>query len=68
MPAVAKKKKRKMYFGQVTEDAIIKYNKETDPIVRNEIYNESKVPLIYDCQNKIKKDPESKTVLDCLGS
>ena len=41
MPAVAKKKKRKMYFGQVTEDAIIKYNKETDPIVRNEIYNES---------------------------
>ena len=26
MPAV--KKKRKMYFGQVTEDAIIKYNKE----------------------------------------
>ena len=41
MPAVAKKKKRKMYFGQVTEDAIIKYNKETDPIVRNQIYNES---------------------------
>ena len=39
MPAV--KKKRKMYFGQVTEDAIIKYNKETDPIVRNQIYNES---------------------------
>ena len=39
MPAV--KKKRKMYFGQVTEDAIIKYNKETDPIKRNEIYNES---------------------------
>ncbi len=34
----------------------------------DEIYNESKVPLIYDCQNKIKKDPESKTVLDCLGS
>ena len=39
MPAV--KKKRKMYFGQVTEDAIIKYNKETDPIIRNQIYNES---------------------------
>ena len=39
MPAV--KKKRKMYFGQVTEDAIIKYNKQTDPIIRNEIYNES---------------------------
>ena len=41
MPAVAQKKKRKMYFGQVTEDAIIKYNKETDPIIRNQIYNES---------------------------
>ena len=40
MPAVAQKKKRKMYFGQVTEDAIIKYNKETDPIIRNQIYNE----------------------------
>ena len=39
MPEV--KKKRKMYFGQVTEDAIIKYNKQTDPIIRNEIYNES---------------------------
>ena len=41
MPAVAKKPKRKMYFGQVTEDAIIKYNNETDPIIRNDIYNES---------------------------
>ena len=39
MPAI--KKKRKMYFGQVTEDAIIEYNKETDPIIRNQIYNES---------------------------
>ena len=39
MPAI--KKKRKMYFGQVTEDAIIKYNNETDPIIRNDIYNES---------------------------
>jgi|TARA_B100000424_G_C22913846_1_gene486188 hypothetical protein len=36
-----RKKKSKMYFGQVTEDAIIKYNNETDPIVRNQIYNES---------------------------
>jgi len=41
MPAAAKKPKRKMYFGQVTEDAIIKYNNETDPIIRNDIYNES---------------------------
>ena len=41
MPEVAKKPKRKMYFGQVTEDAIIKYNKETEPLIRNTIYNES---------------------------
>jgi len=34
----------------------------------NEIYKKSKVPLIYDCQNKIKKDPNSKTILDSLGS
>ena len=35
-----KKKKRKMYFGQVTEDAIIRYNKADDPILRNKIYND----------------------------
>ena len=39
MPVIDKKnvtvikKKRKMYFGQATEDAIIKYNKETDPMI-----------------------------------
>jgi hypothetical protein len=40
MPTVVKKKKRKMYFGQVTEDAIIRYNKADDPILRNKIYND----------------------------
>ena len=39
MPAI-KKKKRKMYFGQITEDAIIRYNKSDDPIIRNRIYND----------------------------
>ena len=34
----------------------------------NEIYKKSKVPLIYDCQNKIKNDLNSKTILDCLGN
>jgi len=34
----------------------------------NEVYKKSKVPLIYDCQNKIKNDPNSKTILDCLGN
>ncbi len=34
----------------------------------NEVYKKSKVPLIYDCQNKIKRDSNSKTILDCLGN
>ena len=33
-----------------------------------EIYKESKVPLIYDCQNKIKKINNSKTTLKFLGA
>ena len=33
-----------------------------------EIYDKSLVPFIYDCQNKIHKNPSSKTILDCLGS
>lgn len=32
------------------------------------IYKESKVPLIYDCQNKIKKIDSSKTNLKFLGA
>jgi hypothetical protein len=40
MATVAKKKKRKMYFGQVTEDAIVRYNKSDDTILRNTIYND----------------------------
>jgi UDP-N-acetyl-D-glucosamine dehydrogenase len=34
----------------------------------DEIYRNSKVPIIYDCQNKIKIDPNSRTILDCLGA
>ena len=30
----------KIYFGQPTEDAIIEYNAEESPIVRNQIYND----------------------------
>jgi hypothetical protein len=36
-----KKKVSKNYFTQETENAIVRYNSETDPIVRNKIYNES---------------------------
>ena len=38
MPRKAKKKN--YYFHQGTEDAIIRYNKSDDPILRNTIYNE----------------------------
>jgi len=34
----------------------------------DEIYHNSKVPLIYDCQNKIIQDKNSKTTLDGLGN
>jgi len=33
-----------------------------------EIYKESKIPLLYDCQNKIKKINNSKTTLKFLGA
>ena len=33
-----------------------------------EIYKESKVPLLYDCQNKIKKIDNSNTTLKFLGA
>jgi len=33
-----------------------------------EIYERSLVPFIYDCQNKILKNPKSKTTLDFLGN
>ena len=35
-----KKAKSRMYFTQVTEDAIVRYNKSEDPILRNTIYND----------------------------
>ena len=38
--AKAKKAKRKLYFTQGTEDAIVRHNKETRPHMRERIYNE----------------------------
>ena len=32
-----------------------------------EIYKNSLVPIIYDCQNKLIKNPDSKTILEFLG-
>ncbi len=34
----------------------------------DEIYKKSLVPVLYDCQNKVIKDPKSKTILKYLGS
>ena len=33
-----KKAKRKVYFGQEVQDAIIEYNSSTSSTIRNEIY------------------------------
>ena len=35
---IVKKKKRKVYFGQEVQDAIIEYNASSDDIERNHIY------------------------------
>ena len=35
---IVKKKKRKVYFGQEVQDAVVEYNSSTDDIERNEIY------------------------------
>ncbi len=34
----------------------------------DEIYKKSLIPVLYDCQSKMKKDPKSKTILKSLGS
>ena len=35
-----RKAKKKQYFTQETENAIIRYNNSNDPVIRNRIYNE----------------------------
>ena len=35
-----RRKKSKMYFGQPVQDAIIRYNESTNPVVKNRIYGE----------------------------
>ena len=35
---IVKKKKRKVYFGQEVQDAVVEYNSSTDANERNEIY------------------------------
>ena len=40
MPRKAKKGSPRYYFHQGTEDAILRHNKETRPVIRERIYNE----------------------------
>ena len=40
MPRKAKKGSARYYFTQKTEDAIIRYNNEERPVIRNRIYND----------------------------
>jgi hypothetical protein len=42
-----KKKKQNIYFTQETEDAIIQYNKSSDPLERNIIYTKKIHPAFY---------------------
>jgi len=46
---------------------IVQHHTKSDSRI-NEIYQNSKIPLIYDCQNKIKENSNSKTVLHKFGS
>jgi nucleotide sugar dehydrogenase len=45
---------------------VVQHHDETKDRI-NEIYEKSLVPFIYDCQNKIHKNPSAKTILDSLG-
>ena len=49
-----KKKNKRMYFDQDVQDAVVEYNEETNPRIRNEIYRE-KIAYAFDklCENII---------------
>jgi len=49
-----KKKNKRMYFDQDVQDAVVEYNGETDPVIRNEIYRD-KIAYAFDklCENII---------------
>jgi len=53
-------------LNQISCLCIVQHHEITESKLK-EIYQKSLVPLIYDCQNKISKDLQSKTVLDYLG-
>ena len=46
---------------------IVQHHAKTEFDLRN-IYKNSQIPFIYDCQSRLDYDPESKTILKKLGS
>ena len=46
---------------------IVQHHSNTDFKLR-EIYKNSHIPFIYDCQNKLEFDSKSKTILKKLGN
>jgi len=46
---------------------IVQHHTKSDSRI-NEVYQNSEIPLIYDCQNKIKENSNSKTILHKFGS
>jgi hypothetical protein len=51
---VGRKRKNRIYFDQEVEDAIVEYNHETNPLIRNKLY-EDKIAYALDklCENII---------------
>ena len=45
---------------------LVQHHTKTKHMIE-EIYKKSQIPLIYDCQNKLDYNPESKTILKGLG-
>ena len=51
---MGRKRKNRIYFDQEVEDAIVEYNHETNPLIRNKLY-EDKIAYALDklCENII---------------
>ncbi len=49
-----KKKNKKVYFGKDVQEAIVRYNEETNPTIKNQIYRDE-IAYAFDklCENII---------------
>ena len=64
MPRKAKKKNKRMYFTQTTENAIIRYNNEDRPWIRDRIYRDH----IQFAFEKLAENTITKTFHPCFQS